>query len=193
MASPVEMDIRTRRTRKLIVESFKDLLHEKTFESLRVSDITNKAKINRATFYNHFMDKYQLLDILTEETLLTHIRENLSGDEAYSPDLLQNIYLLLTEFHTDMSNICQKNYVEDLALYTSPVLRQEIKETISRAIQVTFPDWERQRLDALSASLSWFLIGLAYEWKRSKEISAVDYFNRFRGDYEALMLESCEQ
>ncbi|MCQ9210122.1 TetR family transcriptional regulator [Granulicatella seriolae] len=193
MAIAAEVDIRTRRTRKLILDSFKDLLHEKTFESVRISDITNKAEINRATFYNHFMDKYQLLDVLTEETLLAHIRANLTENEVYSPDLMKNIYLTLTDFHTDMSAICRKNYVEDLALYTSQVLREEIKQTILRSIQLKYVNGDRQRLEALSATLSWFVIGLAYEWKRSKNISAEDYFERFREDYERLIFDEKEE
>ena len=38
-----------------------DLLKEKTFEEIKVSDICNKALINRSTFYAHYQDKYELV------------------------------------------------------------------------------------------------------------------------------------
>ena len=35
---------------------------EKNFQSITVQDITERATVNRATFYAHFEDKYTLLD-----------------------------------------------------------------------------------------------------------------------------------
>ena len=36
-------------------------MREKEFEEIKVSDICNKALVNRSTFYAHFEDKYELL------------------------------------------------------------------------------------------------------------------------------------
>jgi AcrR family transcriptional regulator len=52
-----KLDPRVKRTRSLILHSFEDLLAEKNFESISVQDVTDKAQINRATFYAHFQDK----------------------------------------------------------------------------------------------------------------------------------------
>ena len=57
-----KLDPRIVRTRGLILKSFEDLLAEKGFETISVQDVTDKALINRATFYAHFQDKYALLD-----------------------------------------------------------------------------------------------------------------------------------
>jgi AcrR family transcriptional regulator len=57
-----KLDPRVKRTRGLILQSFESLLAEKNFESISVQDVTDKAEINRATFYAHFQDKYTLLD-----------------------------------------------------------------------------------------------------------------------------------
>lgn len=49
------------RTRARIDSAFVELLHGRSYESLRVSDIAKKARIGRATFYAHFDSKDTLL------------------------------------------------------------------------------------------------------------------------------------
>ena len=55
-----KLDPRVKRTRSLILQAFDALLAEKGFEAISVQDVTDKAEINRATFYKHFGDKYAL-------------------------------------------------------------------------------------------------------------------------------------
>lgn len=56
------LDPRIKRTLLLIREAFVSLLEEKGFDQLTVRDITARADINRATFYLHYRDKYDLLE-----------------------------------------------------------------------------------------------------------------------------------
>ena len=53
-------DIRYLRTEKLIFDALISLLSEKSYEKISVQDITDRAMINRATFYAHYADKDQL-------------------------------------------------------------------------------------------------------------------------------------
>ena len=55
-------DLRVRRTQKLILDALIDLTTEKGFAAVTVRDITQRAGINRATFYRHYQDKFDLLD-----------------------------------------------------------------------------------------------------------------------------------
>jgi AcrR family transcriptional regulator len=55
-------DLRVRRTRKLIQQAFIELTVEKGFAALTVRDITERAMVNRSTFYRHYLDKYDLLE-----------------------------------------------------------------------------------------------------------------------------------
>jgi AcrR family transcriptional regulator len=63
------LDLRIRRTHKLLSDSLISLLSEKSFEDIRISDICEKAMIHRTTFYKHFEDKYQLLDFLLRQLI----------------------------------------------------------------------------------------------------------------------------
>ncbi len=55
------MDLRVRRTQKLLWEALMALLAEKEFEAISVKDICERAMVHRTTFYKHYEDKYNLL------------------------------------------------------------------------------------------------------------------------------------
>ena len=57
-----KLDPRVRRTLQFLEEAFSTLINEKDFQSISIQDITERAGINRTTFYAHFPDKYALLD-----------------------------------------------------------------------------------------------------------------------------------
>src|SRR5580700_10727219 len=56
------LDPRIRRTRDLLQQALDKLLETKEFEKISVHDITEAATVNRATFYDHYADKFALLE-----------------------------------------------------------------------------------------------------------------------------------
>ncbi len=54
-------DLRVVKTQHNLYQSLLDLMKDKTFEEIKVSDICSNALINRSTFYAHYTDKYELL------------------------------------------------------------------------------------------------------------------------------------
>jgi AcrR family transcriptional regulator len=60
-------DLRVRRTRKLLQKALLEATVEKGFAHITVSDIAARAMVNRATFYRHYKDKYDLLKHYIEE------------------------------------------------------------------------------------------------------------------------------
>jgi AcrR family transcriptional regulator len=57
-------DPRIRRTRQLLQGALRALMQSKSFEEISVQDIAEAATVNRATFYDHYADKFALLDAL---------------------------------------------------------------------------------------------------------------------------------
>ena len=49
-------------TKKALAEALKQLMLEKAFEKISVSDICEKCDMNRKSFYYHFKDKYDLVN-----------------------------------------------------------------------------------------------------------------------------------
>ncbi len=74
-------DLRVQRTRKLIQEALIELTIAKGFGAVTVRDITSYAKINRATFYRHYLDKFDLLDQYAQD-VYELLDDSAEGDRA---------------------------------------------------------------------------------------------------------------
>ncbi|WP_066314882.1 TetR/AcrR family transcriptional regulator [Bacillus sp. FJAT-29814] len=77
-------DKRVARTKRVIRDALTQLMEEKGFEEITVRDLTEKAQINRGTFYLHYRDKYDLLEQSEEEILkgIAAITENIDPVDA---------------------------------------------------------------------------------------------------------------
>ena len=82
-------DRRVRRTRKLLKQGLLDLLREKRFFQISVRDITERADMNRGTFYLHYPDTAALMcsvedDMLSEAQKLVeaHMQETVEGNSS---------------------------------------------------------------------------------------------------------------
>lgn len=60
-------DRRLRRTRERLRESLLELLGEKDIRAVTVKELTDRADVNRGTFYSHYQDIYDMLDQLEAE------------------------------------------------------------------------------------------------------------------------------
>ncbi|MEE6132831.1 TetR/AcrR family transcriptional regulator [Priestia sp. GS2] len=56
------VDRRIIRTKRRIREALAQLIEEKGFETITIRDLTERADINRGTFYLHYRDKFDLLE-----------------------------------------------------------------------------------------------------------------------------------
>lgn len=69
----------------LLAESFKELVLKRPIEKITIKEITDKAGVIRPTFYNHFQDKYELLEWIIRTDLLDPMRpliQNGLSDQA---------------------------------------------------------------------------------------------------------------
>lgn len=49
-------------TKKALANSLKELMTEKPFKKINITDICDRCQMNRKSFYYHFMDKYDLVN-----------------------------------------------------------------------------------------------------------------------------------
>lgn len=77
--APERLDPRVRRTRRLLRDALLALVRERGFDAISVQDLAERAEVNRATFYLHYRDKYDLLTQSMKDML----------DELVSPQYLQ--------------------------------------------------------------------------------------------------------
>ena len=69
-------DLRYSRTDRLLQEAFLELLKVKSVDRITIRDLTERAGINRCTFYHHYQDIYDLLEQIedgsTENRFVCH-------------------------------------------------------------------------------------------------------------------------
>lgn len=102
-------DLRIIKTKNLIYNTLIELMKDKTFEEIKVSDICNKALINRSTFYSHYEDKYDLLvDFI-----------NSLKNEFISELNKNNNNLNIKEYYIELIKIFLNHIEERKEMYTS--------------------------------------------------------------------------
>ncbi|MDO3675416.1 TetR/AcrR family transcriptional regulator [Paenibacillus ehimensis] len=160
-----EADPRVIRTRRLLQDAFASLIQEKNFESITVRDITERATVNRATFYAHFADKFEILESKLTESFMTIINRRISGHEILNEETIRSIFLAVCDFHENLSTMCKRSYKP-----LGPVFEIQIKEKI-QTVLLSFIDKDRvlsspdaQLINTASIMLSWGMYGAAYAW-----------------------------
>ena len=164
------LDPRVKRTRNLILSSFESLLAEKGFETISVQDVTDKAQINRATFYAHFQDKYALLDVAIQKMFMTEIEKRTLNVCSYSPDNLRNLILAVVEFISHVHTGCAQSHQQFESL---------IEGTIKKQIFDLLSYWLRKSkvpTEIPATVATWAIYGLASHYSHMKKRPALEKF-----------------
>lgn len=101
---------------ELLTESFKELAKSQPIEKITIREITEKAGVIRPTFYNHFQDKYELLERIICTELIGPIRPLVENGLVH-----EGLVLLFTnmekdrEFYIRASRLEGQNSFESIA------------------------------------------------------------------------------
>lgn len=103
------LDARVRYTKMVIVQNFTKLLREKPINKITVKEICDLAELNRATFYKHYLDVYDLLDKI-EFQFLEELRTVLrSRENTAAKDILTFIMVNFKAEEETYKAICSAN------------------------------------------------------------------------------------
>jgi len=176
LSNPKEMeeklDPRFKRTRNLILQAFYDLLAKKNFEAISVQDVTDKAQINRATFYAHFPDKYALLDYSISQMFRQEIEKRTLNACHYTPENLRNLILAVCEFLSNMHGECVQPHQQFESL---------TEGTIKKIIFDLLSHWLEETNSKISTELpatvaTWAIYGLASLYSHNKKRPTLEKF-----------------
>ena len=121
-------------TDQTLADSLKALVLQKPVEKITIKEITDKAGVIRPTFYNHFQDKYELLEWIIREEILapTHplIRNGLTN---------QAVLLREKEFYSRLSHMDGPITFEHLVVKCIKEMLVEIFAERSRSKNGRFP------------------------------------------------------
>ena len=167
-----KMDPRVKRTRSLILRAFEELLAENNFETISVQEVTDRAQINRATFYAHFQDKYALLDYSITQMFRQEIEKRTLNVCHYSPDNLRNLILAVCDFLSRLHHECAQPHLQFEALVEAQI-KQQIYALLSHWLEQASPPIATE-IPATVAT--WAIYGLASHYSHSKKRLSLDQF-----------------
>ncbi|MCR5468718.1 MAG: TetR/AcrR family transcriptional regulator C-terminal domain-containing protein [Lachnospiraceae bacterium] len=101
---------------ELLAESLKSLSATRPIDKITIKEITDKAGVIRPTFYNHFQDKYELIEWIMEKELMEPVKPLLDNGmiNAATMLLLKNIENDKA-FYTAVSNLEGQDTFETMA------------------------------------------------------------------------------
>lgn len=177
-AVPVEkVDPRVRRTRKLLIDAFVSLQAEKVFDDITIQDIATRATVNRATFYAHFQDKYDLLDDIIREGFRETLRRRIGVQPDTTQAQLRQLLLAVIDHLTSIQNRCQRSFQTFESLVEAQIKKQ-LREHVQSwlAAQPTLRAVPTQRRELAATLISWSIYGAAFEWLHQAEQQLAETF-----------------
>lgn len=152
-------NIRKTYTKELLITSFLHLIDKKDFEKITIADITNGAKVNRATFYAHFEDKYELLDYVVNESAINIIEKYTDGLSNWK-EIVRALVLAVCEFHSRPNIQCRQSYLQLVPQIKQKMLR-ELKQYLHTFWKEKYTEQERELYVTIYSSS---IIEAGYLW-----------------------------
>ncbi|MHC5552155.1 TetR/AcrR family transcriptional regulator [Carnobacterium maltaromaticum] len=170
-------DPRVIRTRNLIIDALIKLSKQKQFENITIKDITSEATINRATFYYHFKDKYDLLEYTLKYRIMANVLNQLVETNDITTDSITEIFLSITEFLNSLLAQCPPSYVSLQELIETS-LKKELQELFYTILKHKFEQANadfKDKLKTLSTLLTWAIYGIVTDWQIHRKNSPEEY------------------
>ncbi len=128
------MDLRIERTNRSIINAFIELRSKKPLEKITIKELSELAYINKATFYSHYCDIYDLSEKLETETL-DHIIATIPHPEELVTQPKEATQILAVAF------LSQQNLIKTLFSDSrSAVFVNRLESRLKKKIFEIYPD-----------------------------------------------------
>lgn len=159
------------RTRQSLQQAFIEVAHEKGIGATTVRDITERADVNRGTFYLHFVDKYALLEVIIHEHFQQLLTSTLSPASSWDR---RSLHLFIRAVLED----CERKYRHLLRSHdVAPWIERATCDELTRLLLMWLKQdqgggaQERVPVETIARLMSWTIFGAVVQ--RSQEASTV--------------------
>ncbi len=157
------VDPRVKRTRQLLQNAFLELLREKGFSAMSIQDITERATVNRGTFYAHFPDKFALLYAVIREQFQHAVALKLPSTSRLGRKTLRLLIQTVFEYFSEFYSHCQPSET------THPFFERAVQEELT-GLLLTWLKQERASkrvpVETMAVMVSWAILGAVVQWCR---------------------------
>jgi AcrR family transcriptional regulator len=159
------VDPRILRTRKLLQQALVKLMKEKGFDAVSVHDIAEAATINRATFYDHYPDKFALLEC----TVGTRFNELLSERgitfNSSCTTALKAIVLGVCDFIAASQLVCSERPGQ-MEPHMESAIIAVVRNMLLDGLE-NHPSSQPISPQMIATTASWAIYGAAKEWAQT--------------------------
>ena len=145
-----------------------ELMRTKTFDEVSVQDITDAATVNRATFYDHYTDKFALLDAMVGGGFHKLLFERQVKFDGSCPSAAGAVILAACDYLTQMEKsdgTCQRQSA------FQPLVDAAITRAIGRVLAEGLPKDVEGAVVApplVATTASWAIYGAVKEWHQTE-------------------------
>jgi|SRR5690625_1077496 len=172
-----KLDPRIIRTRKLIMNAFMHLSKRKDFDRITVKDITEEATINRATFYYHFTDKYELLEQVINEDMIPKVIGQINDLTEMNQETIIRIFISITDFQSSTKSQCMKSF-EAFKSTIEVTIKKELEQLFYKLLLEKRIGCSEEELKIMAVMLSWGIYGATINWQYHSNASAEEYIKK---------------
>lgn len=164
-----KLDLRVQKTRSALTSALYDLLCQKSFDDITVTELCEKAVIRKATFYKHFGDKTELLVYMIQE--LQRLSEE-NNDIGYDPSVPQSYYTGVFRYLMDFIESNERFIVSILSSrdgsFVRNLLEEQVRLGIDRHLRKEEPEHIRKSHVVLSVIYAGALVSCGAWWAMQK-------------------------
>jgi len=173
-----KLDPRIKRTRQLLMQALNDLMLEKSFQSITVQDIAERATVNRVTFYAHFTDKQALMEYNMREMIKEQLRKSVPEGSHFSPENLMHLIVTVCEFLSQMGSHCPPPH-DDFEPLMEKQIKAELNEVLKGWLLESASDRKGRSGSELAAMMaSWAIYGAVMQWRLQERREPAPTFAR---------------
>jgi AcrR family transcriptional regulator len=141
-----------------------DLVQEQGFDATSIQDITERANVNRSTFYLHFEDKYKLTEAVIREQFQKMLTKALPVDSPWNRATLHQLIVIMLEWFEGKYH--HERHPPQILAVVAPMLEQILQEELRALLEQTAHDVGGTALDMQASVLSWAIFGPTLQWGR---------------------------
>ena len=157
-------DPRVLRTRHLLLQAFADLYSAKGFHAMTVQDITDRARVNRGTFYSHFEDKYAILESWLREQFQQCVASPVLSSGPWSLGTFRLLIKLVVEWFTQLHQ-STRSYERELIPLVVTTLQEALFELLWQGFKSVAGSGLDQQVDLETVAMitSWAIFGTGFQ------------------------------
>ncbi|HEX3572146.1 MAG TPA: TetR/AcrR family transcriptional regulator [Acidobacteriaceae bacterium] len=163
------VDPRIRRTRLALQQALGKLLQEKEFDKISVQDIAEAAAVNRATFYDHYPDKFALLECMVGTRFGELLEARGIRFDSGCSGALRGIVIGVCDYLATAPGAECVRQLPHMEAAVIGAVRHTLLDGFSK-----HPPGEGGSPQMLASTMAWAIYGAAKEWVRTQPRPAVE-------------------